>query len=130
MSQRNWLSSILTLRCPRCRKGPLFKSSQISKPGSLFSMHSACPHCKQSFEPEPGFYFGAMFVSYGINTALFITSWVALLFIYPNYSLGLLLGILVAVVLLSLPFSFRLSRLIWLALFVRFDPSTRNLGNP
>jgi hypothetical protein len=93
-------------------------------------MHSACPHCKQSFEPEPGFYFGAMFVSYGINTALFITAWVALLFIYPNYSLGLLLGILVAVVLLSLPFSFRLSRSIWLAFFVRFDPATGNPGNP
>ena len=130
MSQRNWLSSMLTLRCPKCRKGPLFQSGQISKPGSLFSMHSACPHCKQSFEPEPGFYFGAMFVSYGINTALFITAWVALLIIYPNYSLGLLLGILVAVVLLSLPFSFRLSRSIWLALFVQFDPSARNLGNP
>jgi hypothetical protein len=93
-------------------------------------MHSACPHCKQSFEPEPGFYFGAMFVSYGINTALFIASWVALLFIYPNYSLGLLLGILVAVVLLSLPFSFRLSRSIWLAIFVRFDPNTGNPLNP
>jgi hypothetical protein len=129
MSQRNWLSSTLTLRCPRCRMGPLFHVGTISRTGSLFTMHSACPHCKQSFEPEPGFYFGAMFVSYGINTALFITSWVALLFIYPDYSLGLLLGILVAVVLLSLPFSFRLSRSIWLALFVRFDPRTRNLGN-
>jgi hypothetical protein len=130
MSQQSGLLCILSLRCPKCRVGPLFKSGTISRPGSLFMMHSACSHCKQSFEPEPGFYFGAMFVSYGINTALFITSWVALLFIYPNYSLGLLLGILVAVVLLSLPFSFRLSRSIWLALFVRFDPSTRNLGNP
>jgi hypothetical protein len=129
MSQRSGLSSILTLHCPKCRMGALFKSGQISKPGSLFAMHSACPHCKQPFEPEPGFYFGAMFISYGINTALFITSWIALLFIYPNYSLSLLLGILVAVVLLSLPFSFRLSRSIWLALFVRFDPSTGNLGN-
>jgi hypothetical protein len=129
MAQRSGLSSILTLHCPKCRKGALFKSGQISKPGSLFAMHSACPHCKQSFEPEPGFYFGAMFISYGINTALFIAAWVALLFIYPNYSLSLLLAILVAVVLLSLPFSFRLSRSIWLALFVRFDPSTGNLGN-
>jgi hypothetical protein len=34
----------------------------------------------------------------------------------------LLLGLLVGIVLLSLPFSFRLSRSIWLALFVRFDP--------
>lgn len=129
MSQRSRLFSIINLRCPRCKVGPLFKAGQISRPGSLFAMHSACPHCKQSYEPEPGFYFGAMFVSYGINTALFISSWGALLFIYPNYSLSLLLAILLAVVLLSLPFSFRLSRSIWLAFFVRFDPSTRNQAN-
>lgn len=83
-------------------------------------------HCKQSFEPEPGFYFGAMFISYGINTALFIGSWVALMFIYPDYSLSMLLGILTVVVILSLPLSFRLSRSIWLALFVRFDPKAGN----
>ena len=129
MSQQNWFSSILTLRCPKCRKGALFKSGQISRPGSLFTMHSACPHCNQSFEPEPGFYFGAMFVSYGINTALFIASWITLSLVYPSYSLFLLLGLLVGIVLLSLPLSFRLSRSIWLAFFVRFDPTTTDTGN-
>lgn len=126
MSKRSGLSSILTLRCPKCRVGPLFKSGTISRPGSLFVMHSACPHCKQSFDPEPGFYFGSMFVSYGINTALFLISWVTLLLIYPDYTLTLLLGILTAVVILSLPLSFRWSRSIWLALFVRFDPKAGN----
>jgi hypothetical protein len=63
-----------------------------------------------------------MFVSYGINTLLFIASWITLTLVYPDYSLLLLLGLLVVIVLLSLPFSFRLSRSIWLALFVRFDP--------
>jgi len=89
-------------------------------------MHSGCPICKQSFEPEPGFYFGAMFISYAINTALFIGSWVGLLLIYPDYTLSMLLGILTAVVILSLPLSFRWSRSIWLALFVRFDPGAGN----
>jgi len=127
MSKRSSLASILSLRCPKCRMGHLFQSGKISKPGSLFTMHPACPHCKQSFDPEPGFYFGSMFVSYGINTALFLISWGALLFIYPDYTLSLLLGILTAVVILSLPLSFRWSRAIWLALFVRFDPKA---GNP
>ena len=67
-----------------------------------------------------------MFVSYGINTALFLISWVVLLLIYPDYTLTLLLGILTAVVILSLPLSFRWSRSIWLALFVRFDPKAGN----
>lgn len=126
MSRRNGLTSILCLHCPKCRTGSLFQSGKISRPGSLFSMQPACMHCKQSFEPEPGFYFGAMFISYGINTALFIGSWVALMFIYPDYSLSMLLGILAVVVILSLPLSFRLSRSIWLALFVRFDPKAGN----
>lgn len=126
MSQRSGLASILSLRCPKCRMGQLFQAGKISRPGSLFLMHPACPHCKQSFEPEPGFYFGSMFVSYGINTALFLVSWVALLLIYPNYTLTLLLGMLTAVVIISLPLSFRLSRSIWLALFVRFDPNAGN----
>ena len=126
MSQRSGLSSILRLCCPKCRTGSLFQTGKILRPGTLFTMHSACPHCKQSFEPEPGFYFGAMFISYAINTALFIGSWVGLLLIYPNYTLSMLLGILTAVVILSLPLSFRLSRSIWLALFVRFDPETGN----
>jgi len=51
---------------------------------------------------------------------------VALLLIYPDYTLTLLLGILTAVVILSLPLSFRWSRSIWLALFVRFDPKAGN----
>lgn len=40
--------------------------------GTLFStkfmkMNEKCFCCGQSFMPEPGYYFGAMFVSYGLN---------------------------------------------------------------
>lgn len=116
------LKSIFTFHCPRCRKGNLFQPGSLLRPGSLFKMHSNCPHCQQSFEPEPGFYFGAMFVSYAINTALFIAAWVALTILYPDYTLSMLLGLLTAVVILALPLTYRLSRSIWLAIFVRFDP--------
>ncbi|MFC5193258.1 DUF983 domain-containing protein [Algoriphagus aquatilis] len=116
------LKSIFTFQCPRCRKGNLFQEGNLLRPGSLFKMHSHCPHCQQSLEPEPGFYFGAMFVSYAINTALFIAAWVALTILYPDYTLSMLLGLLTAVVTLALPLTYRLSRSIWLAIFVRFDP--------
>ena len=109
------LKSILTFQCPRCRKGNLFQNGSLLRPGSLFKMHT-------HFEPEPGFYFGAMFVSYAINTALFIAAWVGLTILYPDYTLTMLLGLLTAVVILALPLTYRLSRSIWLAIFVRFDP--------
>ncbi|MFC3416967.1 DUF983 domain-containing protein [Algoriphagus hitonicola] len=117
------LKSIFGFKYPRCQSGPLFKEGSLLKPASLLQMYKHCPKCNQSYEPEPGFYFGAMFVSYAINTALFIAAWVALTVIYPDYSLGLLLGILVLVVILGLPLTYRLSRSIWLAIFVRFDPN-------
>lgn len=115
------LKSILSFQCPRCRKGSLFQSGSLLRPGSLFKMHTQCPHCAQSFEPEPGFYFGAMFVSYAINTALFIAAWVALTILYPDYTLSMLLGLLSGVVILGLPLTYRLSRSIWLAIFVRYE---------
>ena len=123
------LKSIFLFDCPRCRNGKLFENGSLIKPVSLFKMHSHCEHCHQSFEPEPGFYFGAMFVSYAINTALFIAAWVALTFLYPEYTLSMLLGLLTAVVILGLPFTYRLSRSIWLAIFIRFDPKTKDSKN-
>lgn len=122
------LKSILTFRCPKCRQGNLFQTGSLFLPGSLFKMDSHCSHCHQSFEPEPGFYFGAMFVSYAINTGLFIAAWVALTILYPDYTLAMLLGLLTGVVILGLPLTYRLSRSIWLAIFVRFDPKAAKKG--
>ncbi|WPR75399.1 DUF983 domain-containing protein [Algoriphagus sp. NG3] len=83
-------------------------------------MNKSCSNCGQPFEPEPGYYFGAMFISYAINTALFITAWVALSIIKPDYSLSLLLSLLGLTVLIFLPFIYRVSRSIWISIFVKY----------
>lgn len=119
MGKPSLIKSILSLSCPRCGEGRLFKKGSVLRPGSLFTMNPYCEHCRQSFEPEPGFYFGAMFVSYAINTALFVIAWAALTVIYPQYSLSLLLGLLTAVVIVSLPLTYRMSRSIWLGIFAK-----------
>jgi len=85
-------------------------------------MHDYCQVCGQSFEPEPGFYFGSMFVSYAINTAIFLAFWIITSFIVEDMSLSLILAILVAVVVGLLPVIFRLSRSIWINCFVHYDP--------
>ena len=50
------------LRCPRCGVGPLFRG--------WFRMHEACPHCGFSYEREPGFYLGSIYVNYGATVIL------------------------------------------------------------
>lgn len=79
-------------------------------------MHKNCAHCGVSFEPEPGFYLGAMFVSYALNVALLVGIWLVLyLFWNPSdkiYILAISMGII-----LFLPISFRASRVLWLYTF-------------
>ncbi len=71
--KRSKLSSIFSLKCARCHTGDLFPTGSFSfnKP---FEMHKECPHCGLNLEPEPGFYFGAMFISY------IISGWFCILF--------------------------------------------------
>ncbi|WP_339867986.1 DUF983 domain-containing protein [uncultured Algoriphagus sp.] len=114
------LKSIYQCKCPRCHKGDMFLRGKLLNPTKFSVMNKSCSHCGQSFEPEPGYYFGAMFVSYAINTALFITAWVALTILKPDYSLSLLLSLLGVAAIVFLPFIYRISRSIWIAIFISY----------
>ncbi|WP_255517967.1 DUF983 domain-containing protein [Fulvivirga sp. M361] len=85
-------------------------------------MNPDCPNCGLHFEREPGFFFGAMYISYAFSVAIFVTVGVALTVLgdYPLYVY--LIGIIGSVILL-LPVSFRYSRILFLHLFggVKFD---------
>jgi len=99
----------------------MFLKGQFFNPAKFSVMNKNCSYCGQSFEPEPGYYFGAMFISYGINTALFISVWVALYLLKEDYSLTLLLTLLGAAAIVFLPFIYRISRSIWIAIFIPFE---------
>ncbi|MFT7161544.1 MAG: hypothetical protein ACI9GZ_002729, partial [Bacteroidia bacterium] len=40
--------------------------------------YKKCTVCNLTFEPEPGFYYGAMFISYAISMAMSVISGVVL----------------------------------------------------
>ena len=86
-------------------------------------MNDHCPVCGQSFMPEPGYYFGAMFVSYGLNAAFFIAVWIAMIVLMDEVSLTAMLIALVVVIFGLLPITFRLSRVLWIYIFVRYEKS-------
>ena len=79
-------------------------------------MNNECPECNASFEPEPGFYFGAMFISYAFAVAIIFITWLFLwVFIQPASTIYIYA--ILGNVLLFTPFSYRYSRLIWLYWF-------------
>ena len=113
------LKSIWNYKCPRCRDGDMFvQPFNISNP---LDMPDNCPVCNQRFEPEPGFYFGAMFISY-ILSSWFLLLPALLLVFYFKWSVGsaMMVAILMAAVTY---FKFlRGSRALWLHLNVKYKP--------
>ena len=117
------------MSCPKCREGKMFPK------GTLYSRHfmamnEKCTSCGQSFMPEPGYYFGAMFVSYAINAAFFIAVWVAMYVLMDDVTVSAMIIALIAVVFGLLPVTFRLSRVLWIYIFVRYERPDQNSAQP
>lgn len=112
------LVSVLTNRCPSCHKGKFFETSWYNI-RSFTKMHKRCPHCNVDFRQEPGFYFGAAYVSYIIQIILFM-----LLYILFEWKLEFPFWTYVVMViiiqLLLMPVIFRVSRITWFALFGKY----------
>lgn len=123
MHKRSWTSALCAGKCPKCREGNIFKTSLWNLSG-FWKMNGNCSHCEVTFEPEPGFYFGAMFVSYALSVALFATIGVALYVLGNPADWVYLTAIAVGAVLFT-PFSFRYSRILYLYFFggIHYDPT-------
>ena len=119
--------SILTVRCPRCHEGKMFPAGTLYT-AKFMKMNNACASCGQPFEPEPGYYFGAMFVSYALNTALFVAVWLGLYLILDEVSTTILIVALILTILGFLPLTFRWSRVLWINIFVRYKGSADKIA--
>ena len=118
--QTSLLSGILLEKCPRCRRGNIFAfpAWQITK---FYHTHIHCPVCNTKFEKEPGFFFGAMFIGYAfVVGSVLIVSFALHLFLskvtLPTYLLAAAITIII-----SFPFNFRFSRVIYLYLFTQYQ---------
>lgn len=124
MKKGTKLYSILNYKCPRCHEGDLFVSGPY-KIKSFQKMHTNCPNCNLRYMSEPSFFDGAMYVSYAMQVALIITVFTALN-ILGFAQLWLIISISVGLSLVLIPITFRLSRSIYINLFVKYDPENRS----
>jgi hypothetical protein len=79
-------------------------------------MHMAdeCAVCGLRFEREPGYFTGAMYVSYVIALPIFIGVFLALRYVFPSLTFTAALGATVLLFLPLVPFVFRGSRILWI----------------
>lgn len=72
MKKGTKLYSILKLKCPRCQIGNLFCNPGFFVFSRVLEMPDKCPHCKQEFKMEPGFYTAALWISYPLVLIIYI----------------------------------------------------------
>ncbi len=112
---RNLLTAIWQGRCPKCRDGHIFKFT-LRDFRKFSEMNNVCPSCSASFNPEPGFYFGALYVSYAFTVALFVAVWMVLYFFVNPPDWAYILVIVLSSIIF-IPISFRYSRILFLYWF-------------
>lgn len=117
--------NLLKCQYPRCQRGNMFSYSNPYNLKKFMKMNAECPVCKQSFDLEPGFYYGTSYVSYAfaiaITVASFVTWWILVgISINDNRVFYWIIVNGVLLILLQ-PLLMRLSRTIWLAFFVKYD---------
>lgn len=106
MSALAKLGAMIRQRCPRCLKGPIYRG--------WLEMHSHCPHCQLLYEREPGYFIGAMYVSYALAT-LGIGLFMLLLHLaLPEWDLGWIVLLATGFFLPFVPFTSRMARVIWM----------------
>ena len=112
--------SILFNKCPRCHNGDFMKEKNVFKLQKAFEMHSKCPSCGFKYMIEPSFFYGAMYVNYSLTVGLSILTFLVCII---GFHLSLVQTIIpiVLVLVLTLPISIRLSRIIWINFFVKYD---------
>lgn len=109
------LKNVIREKCPNCGEGTVFEDRGSLLKLRLPKMKQECSVCHHKFKKEPGFFFGAMYVSYGLAVAELIIAF--LIFRMTGLPAIQFFPVVIALLVILSMFNYRLSRLIWMAMF-------------
>jgi len=119
MKKGSKLYSIATMTCPQCQESHMM----IANPyrfSTMGEVKDKCEVCGLDLKPEPGFYYGAMYVSYALGVAVFVTIWASCNWFFENVGVWTQIS-LVLIALIGLgPYLYALSKVIWANFFFSF----------
>jgi uncharacterized protein (DUF983 family) len=114
------LNSILTGSCPKCQNESMYLDKNMLHLTKILKMNENCSHCGLKYQIEPSFFYGAMYVSYGLNVAIGIAAFI-ISYVILNTSLKVAFISIIASMVISFPIVLRLSRNIYINMFVSYD---------
>ena len=121
------LYSIFTGTCPVCHRGKMYTNRNAYHISETLDMHERCSHCDTKYKIEPSFFYGAMYVSYGVGIAVATAAFVIGYWGF-RFSLFASFISLIAALVLLLPLIARISRNIWINMFLKYDKKKASLS--
>jgi hypothetical protein len=110
------IGQIVGLKCPNCGKGHVFYKSKIPFFG-MPNMKETCDDCHYKFDREPGYFLGAMYVSYGLAVFEGIVAFLLAKFLIFGLTALSLALITAGMILFFAMWNFKLARVIWMNIF-------------
>jgi uncharacterized protein (DUF983 family) len=111
----NFILDILNEKCPKCSEGYVFKQNvSLLK---LPIMNDGCDKCNYRYDREPGYFLGAMYISYGFAVLQGVITFLILHYSFPFMSTLLKTIIVVIIIIILGRKNYKLSRVLYIHIF-------------
>lgn len=80
-----------------------------------------CGSCGLKYKMEPSFYFGSMYVSYGLGVAVAVAVYAIVLILGLDLGLGGIFAAIIGTLVLLMPYIGAVSKTIWANFFFEYD---------
>jgi uncharacterized protein (DUF983 family) len=114
------LYSIFTGACPKCQQESMYVNKNPYVLSDVIKMNDHCSHCKTKYRIEPSFFYGSMYVSYGVGIAFAVAAFVISYLFLGSGLMTAFIAIVVTLIAFG-PIIMRLSRNIWINMFMHYD---------
>lgn len=125
MKKGSKLYSIVHITCPQCHEGNFLVSS-VYDLKHVGDVRQECDVCHLKYEREPGFYYGAMYVSYALGVALFVTIWASCNLWFPSFGVWTQIGLVTFFTVVLSPYLFALSKIIYANIFIHYKANAKS----
>ncbi len=115
LNKSHLLVSIVNEKCPNCRKGNVYEKKEHFF--TLPVMKDRCNVCAYYFDREPGYFLGAMYISYGLAVLQSVLTFLILNFFFPSIPTIWVVLIILSVILVFSLKNYKLSRIIYIHIF-------------
>lgn len=112
--------SIFTGACPKCHNESMYKTKNPYILSDVLKINDNCSKCGTRYRLEPSFFYGSMYVSYGVGIAFAVAAFIISYVFFESSLMTAFISIVFTLIILG-PVIMRLSRNIWINMFMSYD---------